>query len=274
MDAIIAISDLHVGSMSGLCPDWGYRLDGGGMYTPSKFQNYTWKAFVHFWRIYVPKVTKGCKNILVVINGDEIDGNHHNAVDLIPNIASQEEAAVGILAPIAKLYPMVIVRGTEAHVGISAQSTERVARELHAIKDEEGDSSWWQYWVEAGGCLFQFAHHIGTTQSTAYETTALTRELTAGFSESTQWGTRMPDVMVRSHRHRCAEISLPGVNGDFKLVVTPGWQLRTPFIEKRDRMRIPHIGGIIFLVEDHECQIKKKLYPMPRPVVNRFPISA
>jgi len=259
--------------MSGLCPDSGYRLDSGGTYQPSKFQSYTWASFNHFWNEYVPAATHDCKNVLVVINGDLIDGNHHNAVDLIPNISSQEEAAIEIFKPIAALYPLVIVRGTEAHGGIGEQSTERVARELHAIKDDaSGNSSWWQYWVEAGDCVFQFAHHIQTTGSTAYETSALMRELVAGMSESTQWGTRMPDVMVRSHRHRCAKVAIPCDCGELQLVVTPGWQLRTPFIEKIDRMRLPHIGGVVFLCEDHQCQIKEKMYALPHPAVNPLPV--
>jgi hypothetical protein len=271
MDAIITISDTHVGSLSGLCSTWGIRQDNGARFSPSKFQDYTWNAFTHFWREYVPAVTKGARKIAVVINGDLVDGNHHNAVDIIPNIASQEEAAVEMFGPIAKIYQIVVIRGTEAHGGISEQSTERVARELHAVKDEStGNSSWWQYWVEAGDHLFQFAHHIGTTGSTAYETTALTRELTAGMSEATQWGTRMPDTMVRSHRHRFSQVILPSARGRIQLVVTPGWQLRTPFVERIDRIRLPHIGGVVFLCEDGQCQVKEKMYPLPQPKVNRL----
>lgn len=87
------------------------------------------------------------------------------------------------------------------------------------------------------------------------------RELVAAMVEAGQWGQRMPDVIIRSHRHRYIGLDIPSRIGNIKAVITPGFQLRTPFIEKVDRMRLPHIGGIIIIVEDGQCQIIPKIFP-------------
>lgn len=264
--AIVAVSDLHIGSHAGLCPKDGIHLDSGAQQAPSKYQSYLAECWEHFWGEFVREKTRGCREVSVVINGDCIDGNHHQAVDLVSNIETQEAAAVQILRPIAKKYRTFMVRGTEAHGGKSDQNTESVARQIGCQVDSSGAYSVYQLWLEAGGVVFQFAHHIGTTSSAAYETSAPMRELVAGMVEAAQWDQRLPDVFVRSHRHRYIPISIPRSDErDIQLIVTPGWQLRTPFVERIDRMRLPHIGGVVFIVEDGKCQVIKKLYQMPKP---------
>lgn len=265
--AIICIADLHIGSHAGLWPAEGVVLDNGSIHLPSEPQEYTWRCWEHFWNTWVPGVTKGItrKNITVVINGDVIDGNHHNAVDLIANVGDQERIAVKILKPVTKKYRTYMVRGTEVHGGKSDQNTESIARQIGCELDDQGNNSVWQLWLEVGGTVFQFAHHIGTTSSAAYESSAPMRELVAGMVESAQWDQHLPDVFVRSHRHRYIPISIPR-SGDreIQLIVTPAWQLRTPHVERIDRMRLPHIGGVVFIVEDGKCQRIAKIYEMPK----------
>lgn len=270
--AIVVFSDTHIGSHSGLCSPKGIELDNGGLQMPSLLQEYTWNCWSHFWDEYVPAVTKRipAKYITVVANGDVIDGNHHQAVDLVPNVMTQERAAVDILKQIANRYRMFMVRGTEVHGGKSDQNTESIARQLGCEMDEAGNNSVWQLWLEVEALVFQFAHHIGTTSSAAYETSAPMRELVSGLVESAQWDQRLPDVMVRSHRHRYIPVSIPrSGDRDIQLIVTPAWQLRTPHVERIDRMRLPHIGGVVFIVEGDICQVKKKIYDMPKPSVIR-----
>lgn len=271
--SVIVFSDTHIGSHAGLCPPGGIRLDNGGVQGQSLLQEYTWRCWEHFWNEYVPRTTRGisAKNITVVANGDVIDGNHHQAVDLVPNVMTQERAAVEILRPIAKKYRMFMVRGTEAHGGKSDQNTESIARQLGCELDESGNNSVWQLWLEVDGVVFQFAHHIGTTSSAAYETSAPMREMVAGLVENAQWDQPIPDVFVRSHRHRYIPVSIPrSGDRDFQIIVTPAWQLRTPNVERIDRMRLPQIGGVVFIVEDGVCQIKRKIYDMPKPELIRI----
>jgi len=35
-------------------------------------------------------------------------------------------------------------------------------------------------------------------------------------------------------------------------------------------MRMPHIGGVIFTVEDGICNIHEKIYPLPGPAIRKI----
>lgn len=271
MKCIVAISDTHVGSYAGLCPPGGISLDDGGLYKPNKFQKTTWKFWSHFWSEFVPEQAAGAERVIVVFNGDLIDGVHHKTTSIISSSWQvQESAAIDILGKLPApqgftIHQRFVVRGTEAHSDIGGQSEERIAKGIGCQANEIGEYSAWQLWLEVDGCVFQFAHHIGVTSSAAYESSAPMREMVAGLVEAAQWDRKLPNVFVRSHRHRFIIVPIPTLNGRYQSVITPGWQLRTPFTERIDRMRMPHIGGVVFRVEDGKCEIREKLYPLPDP---------
>ena len=271
MKAVVAISDLHIGSTVGLCPPRVTVVDRG-TYLPNPFQRAVYRYWCNFWGKYVPQTVQGAEKVILVINGDVIDNIHHQTVNLLSNsIQVQEAAAIKIIEKICDLCPVKIdeiyfVAGTEAHSGLAAESERRIADKVGGLPDASGELLPFQRWMDVNGTTFHFAHSISTTSSAAYESSAPMRELVASMVEATQWGRPMPDVLVRSHRHRFIEVPIPTVKGRIRVVVTPGWQLRTPFVERIDRMRMPHIGGVVFLVEkDKQCQVKEKMYPLPEP---------
>ena len=259
---ITFISDLHVGSSTGLCPAEGISLDDGGVYLPSKAQAELYRVWERFFEL--SRTYRRVKKRVLIINGDLIDGAHHNTVALATNnLQTQEAAAVSILKPVTEQFNRIYVtRGTEAHVQPSAQADERIAAAIGAeIEPATGNHSTWQLWLDVDGIIFNIAHHIGTTSSAAYESSAVMREMVAALVEAGQWQQRMPDIFMRSHRHRYIELGIPSARGKIQALVTPAWQLRTPYIERLDRMRMPHIGGINILIEDGTCQINEKIYP-------------
>jgi hypothetical protein len=268
--AIITISDLHVGSTMGLCTDQTIVTDGGS-YSPNKFQVTSRKYWIDFWTTFVPEVTRGIKKIILEINGDVLDGVHHNSVNILSNSwAVQENAAIQVLQEIHDLCPKKIneiyfVKGTEVHAGPNGESEERIAKAIGAVPNDTGEYASYQWWLTADDVPFQFAHHIGVTSSAAYESSAPMREMVAALVEASQWGASVPRVIVRSHRHRFIEVPIPSIHGRIRCVITPGWQLRTPFVERIDRMRMPHIGGVVFRVEGEQCQVIEKIYPLPGP---------
>ena len=267
---LLVISDLHVGSTVGLCPRDGLMGDDGVRIQPSRFQQGLCDAFDNLIQrtLAIKKVNKRA----LIVNGDSVDGSHHNTVALMTNnIDRQEAGAAEILGGISKHFDRIYVnRGTEAHVQQSAQSEERVARAINAEKDELGNHSAWQLWLEVEGLVFNVAHHISTTSSAAYESSAVMRELVAAMVEAGQWGQKVPNVLLRSHRHRYIELNIPSQHGNIKAAVTPGFQLRTPFVEKIDRLRLPNIGGLIVIVEDGLCQIIPIIYPFKGSAIRTF----
>jgi hypothetical protein len=246
---LVVFSDPHAGCKLGLCPDEPVPLDEGGAYQPSEFQKIVWGYWREFWDVWVPDVTRG-EPYAVCLNGDALDGRHHGAVTQISqNLADQTNLAGIILRPIVdkcegRYYH---IRGTEAHVGPSGEDEERLARSLGSIPNSIGQYARNEAWFRIGGdYLIHVAHHIGTTSATAYESSALMRELSEAYVEAAKWNEQPPSVVVRSHRHRFTEVRIQTARGFATVCTTPGWQGKTPFVYRiaGGRMATPQFVGI------------------------------
>lgn len=262
---IIAIGDTHCNSTIGLCRPEGHRLDDGGTYHPSSFQVDLWNLFQDFCQSWIPRVTKG-EPWDLVINGDAIDGDHHRTPTIISrNLQDQFRVARDTLSPIvtqcrASGGRYYHVRGTEAHVGPSAQEEERLAEALGAVPDSKGRYSRWRLKKRLGDHLVMFRHHIGTSSSQAYEGTALTKTQAEQMTNAGLWGRRVAQVDVRAHRHRYAKWEKDGRDGHYIVVVLPCWQGLTPFSHKMSSPVDPEFGGVIVRLGDEEIYTRSKVY--------------
>src|ERR1035437_2848056 len=140
LNNLVVVSDIHAGCRLALCPPGGVPLDDGGTYHTSPLQDKLGAMWRTFWDEFVPTATRG-EPFGVVINGDCVDGVHHNSTTQIShNLMDQSAIASAILAPIAKACDgrIWMVRGTEAHVGQSATMEEGLAKSLGAIPSAEG----------------------------------------------------------------------------------------------------------------------------------------
>jgi hypothetical protein len=204
----------------------------------------------------------------VVVNGDLTDGRHHNSTTQISqNLSDQRKIARIVFDPIVELCKgnFYVIRGTEAHTGQSGENEETLAQELGAIPNEFGNYARWDMWLRIGGRLAHITHHISVTGSMHYETTALMKEFGEACAEAGRWNLEAPSFVVRSHRHRHAEIKVPTSRGDGICVVTPGWQLRTPFVWKgAGRNTSPQMGGILLRAGDEEHFTRHKIWNIER----------
>ena len=270
---VIVVSDLHCGCRLGLCPPEDRKLDQGGWYRPSPLQLKLWQWWSEFWDAWVPLVTRG-EPYAIVVNGDTTNGRHHKGVtNISESLVDQKRIAKDVIRqridhPNCK--QLYMVRGTEAHVGLGGENEEALAEDLGAVKNPDGDYAPFELWLRVGGptgALVHIMHHIGTTGTSAYETTALQKEFTESCSEAGKWGNPAPDIVVRAHRHRHAKTQVPTVNGDGICVVTPGWQLKTPFVFRipGGRVTTPQCGGILIRQGDEEFFTRQKIWNISRP---------
>lgn len=268
---IIVISDQHIGCKLALMHPDGAVLDEGSRAMPSPLQLKLWSIWERFWNEWVPRVTHG-EPFAVVNNGDAIDGVHHGTTTQWSHcLADQRQHAELILSPVLKACEgrYYHVRGTEAHVGQSGTEEEQLARALGATRSHGGHYARWELWKRLGSHLIHFSHHIGTTSSSAHETSAVNAELSALFNEAGRWGHEVPAVIVRSHRHRCSEVRLPAKWGYATAFVTPAWQLKTPFCYRIAGARVttPQIGGSLIRVGDEELHTRHFVVDIGRPEV-------
>lgn len=268
---LVVVSDTHCGCRLGLCPPEPVHLDGGGTYSASDFQRKMWLLWREFWDDWVPEVTRG-EPYDVVHNGDAIDGSHHNSTTQIShNIEDQIRIAERVIRPEAErcrasggIY--YHIRGTEAHVGQSGEYEERLARNLGAAPNNQGQYARFDLWKRVGKStkrvhapLVHLLHHIGTTSSAAHESSAVNAELTAEYVEAARWQREPPDFVVRSHRHRSIAVDLNSAKGYAAAIVTPAWQGKTPYVWKVPGARIsePQLGGVLIRQGDEEFYYRR-----------------
>lgn len=264
---LVVISDLHCGCQLGLCPP-EVQLYEGGTYKAHPLQQKMWYWWREFWEEFVPEATRG-EPFAVAVNGDTLDGRHHNSThQFTHNLDDQRRVAIEVLSPIREACKgnLYMIRGTEVHVGQSGENEEQIARELEAIPDETGRHSRYELWIQIGNALCHLAHHIGTTGSAAYETTALMREFAESCSEAGRWGRRAPDIIARAHRHRHSEIRVPTQDGYGICFTTASWQLRTPFSYRvpGGRIQTPQIGGSLIRQGDEEFFTRHRTWNLER----------
>jgi hypothetical protein len=252
---LAVISDTHFGDQLSLCPP-RIRLAHGGWYEASMFQRAVLGHWHIFWNEWIPRVTRN-EPFGVLFNGDMLEGRHHGATHQISQDKSdQANIAYEMLAPIIDLCQgrFYYVSGSKAHAGEAGEDEEKLAERLGAIPDETGRRSRYELYLKVGDCLVHASHHIGITGSMAYETTALTKEYTEFCAESARWNRPIPDVIVRSHRHRHSEVRVPTSRGYGTIFVTSSWQLKTPFLYRvpGGRVTTPTVGGSLIRHGDEE----------------------
>jgi len=256
---LVVISDLHCGCRMGLCPPGEIALDGGGSYIASRHQKTVWAFWKSFWRDFIgEEITRG-DPYAVLVNGDTLDGVHHGSTSQIShNLNDQANIAYACLKPVVEACAgrFYMVRGTEVHVGQSGCQEEALAARLGAIPDADGNYARWEAWIKLGKGLIHALHHVGTTGSQCYESTAVMKELAEAYTEAGRWHNRPPDVVVRSHRHRMIEVRVPTALGYGISFTTPAWQLKTPYTYRLAgaRQSLPQIGGSVI------CQGPSDLY--------------
>ena len=257
IDIVIAISDLHCGCQMGLCPPGGFLLDSGGKYKLSRTQKQSWTWWREFWGDWVPTVTSG-RPYAIVLNGDAMDGRHHGSTTQISqNLADQQKIADAVLRPVINCKKVIAyyhIRGTEAHSGPSGEQEEQLAKALGAVP-RHGNYARNELLKMLGQgknqYLLHFAHHIGTTSSASYESTAVHKELVSAYLAAARWGRQLPDAIIRGHRHRFLKTEWPTKRDRAISIVLPGWQGKTPFIFRTGmKMQPPQFGGVMLRVSD------------------------
>jgi len=265
---LVVISDLHIGCQLGLCHPDGHPLDEGGRYLPNKLQRTVWEWWEEFWNEVVPDFCRG-EPYGIVLNGDALDGRHHNAThQWTHNLTDQAKAAEMILRPIVERAQggYYHIRGTEAHGGPSGAQEEALAAALGAIPNDAGQHARYELWIRVGRGLAHIAHHIGTSGSMHYESTAPMRELTEAYVEAGRWNNEPPDWVVRSHRHRNCEVRVQTHKGFATVCITPAWQLKTPFAYRiaGARQALPQIGGTVLRSGDEDLYTRHKVWNLSR----------
>lgn len=197
----------------------------------------------------------------MVVNGDAVDGDHHGTAQIVSRnmAATQHAIALATLQPAIDLNPkrMIVIRGTEAHVGGSGAHEEALARALPVQtigNDKTGAQSHWHWQAVSEGVLMDFAHHgsvgkLPHTRSNPAKALAVKIMVAAA-----RQGTRMPDVVYRSHAHQAADTF---TEFPVRVIQTRAWQLSTAYVERIAAGSLPEIGAVIQINEGGKFSVHK-----------------
>ena len=219
---VIVTADWHVNSPLGMCPP-EIPLDDGGIYRPSRGQQWLWSCWLDFWA-YAAELP-GRK--VAVILGDIYENYHHGSVQIITlNEATEMEAGLAVAGPmLAVVNETWVIRGTEAHTGGAGFKEELFARRVGARRNKDlGTWSWWHLARAWGQVKFDLSHHPQTASYLEHTRDwAAARQATYTCLEYDSDGVARPDVILRAHCHRHGK----GFYHDTFCAFCPPWQLTT-----------------------------------------------
>lgn len=224
------------------------QLDDGGTYKQTKLQRWLWRNWLDTWEIYKDLKKSEGLPLVAIINGDSHDGDHHNTPQIITrNPTTQLRIAVKVVEPVLDVADVVIIiRGTEVHVGKNAWMEEKLAEDIGAFPCNEHMHSWWHLYADFGGVTFDVKHHPESGSMRPWtaggEANRIAAILTYKYART---GTKPPDVAFRAHKHKFLD---SGTTHPTRVFATPAWQLPTAFVHRIGEGGDPPSCGSIYLI--------------------------
>ena len=268
---LAVVSDVHAGGTTALCPPV-IQLDDGGEYRASKAQRWLMDCWEDTWQQIADLRTLHKAELYVVFNGDAVEGDHHKTTQIMSANPNAQAAAwnAAISVPLAlKPNKIAIIRGTAAHVGVSASAEERIADGLRRDKrpivsePESGAASWWHWRPELQGVRLDFTHHGRMGRLPRTRRSNLVLYAWDILDEHAESGHPHPHVCFRAHNHK------RGDTGDacpVRVHATGAWQLGTEHVHKVAADSLADIGGSYMLIDRGDYVLKPIKYQPERPI--------
>lgn len=284
---VIPIADPHVGSTRGLHPNYVKR-EGGAWVTVDEAGGWFYKNNPHYhlnskqvrmWRHYESGILTLAElrkrrnaEILLLIMGDAIDGDHHNTHQLTTkNEGEQMLAFVRMMEwTIEKLDftpgtdRLVILEGTESH---TRDNEEVIAQFLPAEKFEGGASCASFLEADLQGNLCWFYHH-GVQAGYSFVTgTTLYNYLRKIYIDQRMNQKRPPNLIVTADKHKTDRQTYRHNGHELSGVILPPFQDKTRFTYKLPYavMESPRVGFSPLVIENGKIEIlAPDMAEMPR----------
>ena len=250
MKRILIVSDLHLGSNAGLMPREVTDFDG-----ERHIANKGQRRLFDLWSQLVKKV--GAVDIMV-INGDACDGPNKKGSGIgcwTTDIRLQAKTA----AELCKMFDakkFLVTQGSGYHVAENPSADAMTADELKAEFGTELALN-----LKEEKIRLHFSHQIGVSQASwQYRTTPIARELVSALLNEKEYG-KFHGV-IRSHAHYYCGVEFGSHFG----IITPCWQLRTPYMVAKGLALLPKLGAIVLDVDKGDVAKERYLWNVENPV--------
>lgn len=273
---ILALSDLHCGSIFGLLPP-KFQTSDGRLVGQNCGQKYLWDR----WLDLCANV-RGRRIAAIVVVGDAIDGSQskqHGTELALPLMADQTRASAVCLRKLlraAKDPPIYLIQGTEYHDARAGREVEALGESIGAEKfpgPGVGIYSKEVLDLDVRGVVVNFMHGIGVSAG-LYRATAPDREGVWSALAGKEGKVPKADCVVRGHAHYFVHVE----HENKHVVVLPCWELQTRYMRKGSRYRmLPSIGAAFIDVcpeekerGDDPIHVRKVLYKLPQQKIARL----
>lgn len=229
------------------------------------------EVLLYQWRQAWQQIAEERKRsrLIVVMNGDQVDGNHHHTEQLVTNnIAEQQRMFAAVMQEAldtarfnAKKDILYSMSGTPAHGDNTSE--EAVGRILKSKPHtpptigHDGRYAWPRLRLSVNGQIIDIAHEgAGVGRRMWTQENVLRSTIKSIYFDSIDAGKKPPRFYVRSHRHKWIDPqSFSGRQGTITGLITPAMQLKTEFAHKVAGDEILSTVGVAWLViEDDPCQ--------------------
>ncbi len=273
-EVLVAVSDLHCGSVHGLCHEDGVTMEGETYWRPGPAGIERWGYWHNFWVEVGRRVREVNGRLSVLVNGDLTEGNGFRDTEVVSkDVGLQVEICTRALEPMLDLSPhkIYVTRGTGVHVGFQAALERAVARNIGAEPDPVTRSPAAYFWLlNINGKRVYATHHppskgrlVRTRQSQA---ALAANEVASRFLELKGEDGRPvspPDIAIFSHGHEPSDTGpvLPHRMGT-RAVYLGAWQSKTQYAHKVAPVAQDcYHGAILFFHPGRQVIIEHLVYP-------------
>lgn len=264
MKTLVIFNDGHSNSTVGLSnPE--FQLDDGDTVHAGTVRRWLWYRYQDILA-QVAKEAQG--DIYGVLNGDavELAAKHSTNQVITKNVQEAIRIATKTYEPFFQMVKgMYVVRGTEAHTGLSAQAEEAIARNFdNTIHNEAtGNASWWHLPLIFDGVRMDIAHHpkgggSGRPNSGHAGIDRIAADTMFGYAND---GEIPPQLVIRSHLHgyRDSEKAFRT-----RAIITPAMSLLTAYGYRIGINRDNDIGAIMIFCHEGQYHVKPIIHKVRR----------
>lgn len=244
---VVKMADMHSGGSTALFPDTIRYFLNQRNHTPSKNQMGIFQHFEKCARLV--SVLRKKKRLIIVHNGDAIDGVHHHSPQVVTtNKNEQIDLHVELMKHFMKLAKfnsgdrIYYTKGTEVH---TEDNEDLIGKKLGAVMN--GDLyAFDELHLNINGKVFWFAHKGPSAGKGANEGNALHNFIRDIWIDHKTNGIKPPDVAVFSHVHtprwRMFSKIIKGKIVKMEGWIIPSWQRKTRYAHGIAAMQVNSIG--------------------------------
>lgn len=232
----VDLSDMHSGSSRALFQARPFTTRSGVLLQQSSLQKTLYEHWVACAN-YVKAGRQG-KRLVIVHNGDAIDGDHHNSHELMTrNPKEQADIHIELMRQFLSIVEydhskgdkIYYTLGTEVHTG---EDEHNIAEELGAEKADDGEPVGNVIRMEINGRMIWYAHHGKSAGYGVNEGEALRNQLKQVFFDCLTSNQRVPDMIYTAHTHKPIYNTFVRDFHTIHGVITPSWQQKTRYAKK------------------------------------------